>query len=157
MVCSSEGRDPNDTNHTPANTMSYMTFIRLTNNIQQGSILEEFTQKEWTLNDSDNFLLDHEEDTDCPDNITAKNKYTSSGDAYTPVVTTVTCNPCTFPLTNENESEVDGEYKDNGWKLEAVKGFLENEKEQMSGGSAWWKNITADISSDLTTAYIDWI
>ena len=43
------------------------------------------------------------------------------------------------------------------WKLEAIKGYLANEEEQISGDSAWWKNISADITSDLKIAHIDWI
>ena len=70
-----------------------------------------------------------------------------------------TCPTCVdpFPTNSEVRTQVYSNSPDNNWKLEAVQGYLDNERGQMSGGSAWWKNISADISSDLMTAHIDFI
>jgi len=88
---------------------------------------------------SDEFMMDDESEDDQQE--------------YTPA-TFVTYEPdTTLIVISGNE---DGKIS-LGWKLEAIKGYLANEKEQMGGDSSWWKNISADITRDLTTAHIDWI
>ena len=42
--------------------------------------------------------------------------------------------------------------KNNDWKLEAIKGFLQNEQDHMSG---WWKNLSTNRASDFTAAHLD--
>ena len=70
-----------------------------------------------------------------------------------------TCPTCVdpFPTNSEVRTQVYSNSPDNNWKLEAVQGYLDNERGQISGGSAWWKNISADISHDLMTAHINLI
>ena len=68
-----------------------------------------------------------------------------------------TCVNCEHDHLSVNDTVVDSPSQDNSWKLEAVKGYLANQNNQISGGSAWWKNINADISSDLMTTHIDFV
>ena len=55
--------------------------------------------------------------------------------------------------TNGKTTQEQGS-KNNNWKLEAVKGYLQNEQENMSG---WWKNLSTNRASDFTTAHLDFI
>ena len=50
--------------------------------------------------------------------------------------------------------ECPGKSIDLGWKLEAVRGYLSNEQDQLSG---WWKDISSNRASDFTTSHIDLI
>ena len=50
--------------------------------------------------------------------------------------------------------ECPNEPVDLGWKVEAARGYMQNEQEQMSG---WRKNLSTNSASDFTTAHLDFI
>ena len=78
--------------------------------------------------------------------VTVKGEYgnTNEGDS----------NVYTLVFTTNGKTTQEQGSKNNNWKLEAVKGYLQNEQENMSG---WWKNLSTNSASDFTTAHLDFI
>ena len=165
MVCASEGDDPKDSHHKPLRTM---TFTLRINNIQTSSNKLNLVQaKDLKLSMKADPLTAHK-DNGSPDEFFIKDdEGDSSGFG--------TRSSSTFTETfgggdgNNNEGSSNGfagltfstftfneRYgsKNNDWKLEAVKGYLQNEQEHMSG---WWKNLSTNRASDFTTAHLDFI
>ena len=147
MVCASEGDDPNDTNHTSHRTM---TFTLRINNIkaQPTKIIDE--GKGFEANKQSDSLLHYkkEETADefkMDDDGAEEYVYrTPCGEEYTHFYT----------YTRDFNEECPNEPVDLGWRVEAVRGYMQNEQEQMSG---WWKNLSTNSASDFTTAHLDFI
>ena len=53
-----------------------------------------------------------------------------------------------------NPEDCPNEPIDNGWKLQAVRGFVQNDQDDMSG---WWKSISTNNANGFTTAHLDFI
>ena len=167
MVCSSEGDDPKDSHHIPLTTM---TFTLRINNIQTSSSKLDLMQaKDLKLSTKADPLTAHK-DKESPDEFFIKDDEVASRGFATKSSSTFTV---TFSGGDGNNNEGDSSEfytlvfstnaktakttqqhgsKNNDWKLEAVKGYLQNEQEHMSG---WWKNLNTNRTSDFTTAHLD--
>ena len=119
-----------------------MTFTLRINNIQMSSSKEDLVQaKDWMLSTKADPLTIHK-DNESPDEFLIKD---DEGDASGFGDLTVYTTTIIFG---------EGSGNNNDWKLEAVKGYLQNEQEHMSG---WWKNLSTNLASDFTTAHLDLI
>ena len=127
-----------------------MTFTLRINNIQtqptkiidEGKGFEDNKQSDSLINykkeeSADDFKMDND---DAEENVYR----TPCGEEYTHYQTYV----------GDFNEECPNEQVDLGWKVEAVKGYMQNEQEQMSG---WWKNLSTNSASDFTTAHLDFI
>merc|ERR1712100_178129 len=146
----SEGDDPKDSHHKPLRTMTFT--LQIKNNSISNSKEDLLHLNDQMLKMHGDSLLENK-DEEYSDEFMMDEESEDDQQGYTPG-TLYTHEPDTGIIVISGGSE---EKISLGWKLEAIKGYLANEKEQMSGGSAWWKNISADISSDLMTAHIDFI
>ena len=74
------------------------------------------------------------------------------------VTTLVSRTPCGEEYhhyyTRDFDEECPNELVNLGWKVEAVRGYMQNQQEHMSG---WWKNLSTNRASDFTTAHLDFI
>ena len=169
MVCASEGGDPKDSHHILLTTM---TFTLRINNIQTSSSKLDLMQaKDLKLSTKADPLTAHK-DNESPDEFFIKDDEGASSGFATKSSSTVTVTfKGEYGTTNEDDSNVytfvgstndrtanvktiDHGSKNNNWKLEAVKGYLQNEQENMS---EWWKNLSTNRASDFTTAHLDFI
>ena len=130
-----------------------MTFTLRTNNFKMDKGEKLMQAKEWENNKkadtltvykeekkADYFSMDESED--CAETITETiTVYTSHVERGTGRVTTISGNSGKTKITL-------------GWKLEAVRGYVQNEQEKMN---SWWENFNSDQCNELKTAFIDLI
>ena len=146
-----------------------MTFTLRINNIQTSSNKLDLVQaKDLKLSTKADLLTAHK-DNGSPDKFFIKDDEGDSSGFGTRTYSTFTA---TFGGGDENNNEgrsngfadlttystftYNEKYgsKNNDWKLEAVKGYLQNEQDHMSG---WWKNLSTNRASDFTIAHLDFI
>ena len=145
-----------------------MTFTLLINNIQtSGSKLDLEQTKDLMLGMKADSLIMHK-DNEGSDEFFIKDDEGDSNGFSTKSSSTVTVtfkgeygntnegdsNVYTLVFTTNGKTTQEQGSKNNNWKLEAVKGYLQNEQENMSG---WWKNLSTNSASDFTTAHLDFI
>ena len=137
--------------HTPHRTM---TFILRTHHSKAESTKEKMIQpKELKIKKETDDLLGYNKD-EAVDEFDMSNGAEEEPDDTDPGFSTylythtVTTRTGQFGGTEDNK----GVYL--GWKLEAVKGYMQNEQEAMHH---WWKDINTNRSSGFTADYIDLI
>ena len=64
--------------------------------------------------------------------------------------------PELLELFESNAEDSDAGHN-NDWKLEAIKGYLENEEDKINGVTKLEESFNADNRSDLIMANIDWL
>ena len=139
--------------------MSYMTFILQANNLKQGYDGEKVIQSTnlESGNKADLLISNNEKYADnfkMYDSSNEKSEYNSSADEPIPYDGDGTCCYTRTTRTGVFNEQEEASKVDLGWKLEAVRGYVQNEQEHMSG---WWKDLSTNRASDFTTAHIDFI
>ena len=136
-----------------------MTFILQDNNLKQGYDGEKVIQstKLESGNKADLLIGNDKKYSDnfkMYDSSSEKSEYNSSADEPIPYSGDGTCCYTRITRTGAFNEQEEAPKVDLGWKLEAVKGYVQNEQEQMTG---WWKDLSTHRVNDFTTAHIDFI